>query len=243
MLIALITSVVWTSVNADYSTKDQEIGVLSDTSEAEIVRNHLNGIPKEYDSYQELVGDIRKKIIRVGLIDQNVAAFLMEKMNIHDLKIERKIDVTIFVRLFFINDNSTSCDETEYKKEEMENIISEYIPPHQVTKYHVRPLYKTFDNADEGLLLGTSITAGIIVLSAIIIEIVSKCRNRNKKTLTFNGVDKLQENFEKTEEYKNLSNMKRQADKYFEKVKEEAFKRFLKNNHLNSFKNVVFDES
>ena len=46
MLIALITSVVWTSVNADYSTKDQEVDhVLSDTSESEIVLNHLHGIP------------------------------------------------------------------------------------------------------------------------------------------------------------------------------------------------------
>ena len=78
-------------------------------------------------------------------------------MNINDLKIERKIDVDMYVRLFFIfQKHKALCADYRYsedwRREEMETITQEHIPPHQLTKFDVRPILKTFDMTEDGLL-------------------------------------------------------------------------------------------
>jgi len=55
MLVALITTIVWTSITADYVTKNQKIAVMQNSSEEIIAGNILFGEPKTYGTYDEVM--------------------------------------------------------------------------------------------------------------------------------------------------------------------------------------------
>ena len=239
-LVALITTVVWTSITADYVTKNKDIAVMQNSSEEIFAKNILFGTPKTYDTYHKLLHSIQNGDTDIGLIDERVAAYKFDREKIDDLIPERVLDTQIKYHIFALyNATRVGCvkkieSTLEDVAIEAETISSIVLPPLEINKFHVRPLTKTFDNTDKGILVYTTSIATVIIVIAVVSEILIRLNRVKRKKGQQNGDDKIAmkyttEDFIKSREYKQFLETKAHFEKTLQSLEQQAKIEYYKN--------------
>ena len=227
MLVGLITTAVWVSIDENYETSNHAIAALGNSSERTIVKNLLHGNPVDCDNYDQVFLSVREDVLRAAIADQYIAAWKFKEEGwSQDLAMERRVDAPMKVRIFLLfNGTNLDCEEmqnSDWKEDTMSNIILKYVPPYKITKNQVRSIFHMFDNTDRGLIVFTTITASVVILLAIITEIILRVR---KPADIFYVVDN-EQGFEQSQEFGEVMKTKQQFDEIILKMRKQALNEY-----------------
>ena len=191
MLTAMITATVIREINTEVKTTGEYIAVLNNSAEMELIPYQLKGKPKPYNSYEEILDAVNKNDVKAALIDENTAAYLFNKSFIAELRIERRLKVTTPVYMFIKTPTTTPHHAAmiqhcfiSAQKEILATVKSRYIPPMDISAYHIETMSEIFQKKDGGVVQYSTAIACCLVLLAITVELKQVWLNHlnNKKS-------------------------------------------------------------
>lgn len=188
LLTAVITTTIMEAVNKESSMTHKEMGVITKSFERSALRKKFpSAIPKEYNSYEEIIEALRRKDISAALVDINVAAFYLSSTEMEDIKIEKQIDVEIEITLlvYATTKAQSVCRwndviwqwSYEQNKEKNEDILqSTFVPSYEVNPYLVRPYDDMFNDDDGGLMMYLAILSSVILAIIVTSYVTTKVK-------------------------------------------------------------------
>ena len=242
MLTAIITTTVMESVQDEYSKVGKRTAVTHFSSEEEIVRSQLSGIPVSFESYMEVIKAVQDRTVDIGILEANVASYIFQEKSeqLTDLKMESEVSIESWINTYvFHNDDKTNLSfvmEPFIPQVAWSKAIAKYVPPYLLTPYYNRNLSEVFNKQDAGVVLYLSISAGIMISLAIATELLlrisdalskgKQTRKDTQKTIP----SKYQQ--QRSKHYKKLLSIEKNFQEMIESLKEEMLQDEQDNNIL-----------
>lgn len=189
MLTGIITTTVMEAVQSGYDTNGKVIGVVRNTSEAEIVKTKLNGEPMYFDHYEDMYQATMNEEVNALLCEATVAATNFDNEDL--LSIVAEYNLPSYVNAYFIGGGrehsifDINFDRRPIDSTSANKVKSKLTPPYQVILYRARDVFTLFDQRDDGIVLYTSIVAGAMVIFGIASEVFAYFNNESEKKKSF----------------------------------------------------------
>ena len=188
MLTGIITTTVMESVQKEYDTSGKIIGVVKNTSEADIIDTKLHATPRLFNHYDAMYQAVLNEEVDALLCEATFAATNFETTG---LSMVAEYDLPSYVNAYFIGGDKEysifdiSFDDHPIDSTSAHTVKGKLTPPYQVVLYHARGMLTIFDQRDDGIVLFTSIVAGVMIVFGIASEVFVYFNNGNDKKESF----------------------------------------------------------
>ena len=178
MLTGIIITTVMESVQMEYEPSGKIIGVVRNTSEADIIETQLGGIPRYFKQYDKMYEAAKNEDVDAMLCEATLAA--SNFLNTGDLTMVSEYDLPSYVNAYYLGgDEDYSIFKIDFGQVPIDSTSAnsakaKLTPPYQVVRYHTRSMLEIFDQKDDGVVLYTSIVAGVVILIGIISEVFAR---------------------------------------------------------------------
>ena len=216
LLTGMITATMMISIQKAIPISEKQVAVISSSEEKHQVSKLLFGIPKEYETHNEIITALLNGSVSAALIETNTAAVILKEHH-KDVFLQQQIpyQTKIFAYVYIpdalghCHDNANNDENTI--QERVDRVRAKYVPPFQVTTYYcARKFLEIFETShDKGVLFYLGVATASIIVMAIFSEIVAKlCEKRRAAR------DDVADKFKSSSQYKRI----RELEKTFQTI-------------------------